>query len=110
VILLLVILLVSLAPLSAPWSIALILVGCGLEVIEIGVLRRWSRRLDRRTKRTTGAESMIGATAEVVEVCDPRGLVRVHGELWEARCEAGAGAGDSVRIESLDGLTVVVVH
>jgi membrane-bound serine protease (ClpP class) len=110
VILLFAILLVVLASVSPPWSIALIVFGCVLEIIEIVVLRRWARRLDRRTKKTTGAESMIGDTAEVVEVCDPRGLVRLHGELWEARCEEGARTGDSVRVESLDGLTLVVSH
>jgi membrane protein implicated in regulation of membrane protease activity len=35
--------------------------------------------------------------------------VRVHGELWEAVCDAGAEVGRKVRIERVDGLTLVVV-
>ena len=51
---------------------------------------------------------MIGQTAEVVEPCRPVGQVRVHGELWEARCAAGAAVGDTVRITALEGLTLTV--
>lgn len=107
-ILLLIVLLVVFASVAPPWSIVLVLVGCGLEAIEIVILRRWAKRLDRRTKGTTGAEAMIGETAEVVEACNPTGMVQLRGELWEARCEEGADAGDTVRVKSLDGLTLVV--
>jgi len=110
VILLLVILLVVFTSVPTPWSVVLILVGCGLEAIEIVLLRRWAKRLDRRTKVTTGAEAMIGETAEVVEACRPNGIVQLRGELWEARCEEGADRGDTVRVESLDGLTLVVAR
>jgi membrane protein implicated in regulation of membrane protease activity len=109
VILLLVILVVVLAAVSSPWSIVLLLVGCVLEVVEIAFLRRWSKRIDRRTKPTTGAEAMIGRPAEVVEPCRPRGTVELDGERWRARCEAGADIGETVRVESIDGLTLVVV-
>jgi membrane-bound serine protease (ClpP class) len=51
---------------------------------------------------------MIGQLAEVVSPCHPTGQVRVLGELWEARCAEGADVGQSVRIERLDGLTLVV--
>ena len=40
--------------------------------------------------------------------CRPLGEVSVRGEIWQARCEAGADAGDIVRIVGLDGLTLVV--
>jgi membrane-bound serine protease (ClpP class) len=79
-----------------------------LEVVEIVFLRRWSKRIDRRTKPTTGAEAMIGRPAEVVEPCRPKGTVELDGELWQARCDAGADIGDTVRIESVEGLTLVV--
>jgi membrane-bound serine protease (ClpP class) len=110
VILLLVILLVVFASVPTPWSVVLILVGCGLEAIEIVLLKRWAKRLDRRTKVTTGAEAMIGESAEVVEACRPNGTVQLRGELWEARCDEGADRGDTVRVESLDGLTLVVAR
>jgi hypothetical protein len=46
--------------------------------------------------------------AEVVVPCRPSGQVRVHGELWEARCAAGADIGEDVRITALEELTLVV--
>ena len=51
---------------------------------------------------------MIDEEAEVVSPCRPLGEVRVRGELWRARCEEGADVGETVRIERLDGLTLVV--
>jgi len=64
--------------------------------------------LARRWKPKTGAEAMIGEEAEVVSPCRPLGEVRVRGELWRARCEEGADVGETVRIERLEGLTLVV--
>ena len=89
---LLVAILVAVLVLDSPWSIVVIVVGCILEIGEIAVLRRWSKRIDRRTAATTGSEAMIGREAEVVEECRPVGTVRVNGELWAARCSEGAGA------------------
>jgi membrane protein implicated in regulation of membrane protease activity len=108
VILLLAILLVIVASIASPWGLVVILVACVLEVGEIAFLRRWARRLDRRTKKTTGAEAMIGAPAEVVEACRPIGTVHINGELWQARCDAGADAGQTVHVQSVDGLMLVV--
>ena len=50
----------------------------------------------------------MGAAAEVVEPCFPDGWVRVGGELWRARCEAGADVGARVRVRAVDGLTLLV--
>jgi membrane-bound serine protease (ClpP class) len=94
--------------LDPPWSIVVLVVACLLEAVEIFVLRRWSKRIDRRTRPTTGAESMIGKVAEVTEECRPVGMVRLGGELWEARCGPGASQGDTVVVEAVDGLTLVV--
>jgi membrane protein implicated in regulation of membrane protease activity len=91
-----------------PWNIVVLVVACILEVGEIAVLRHWSKRIGRRTKATTGAEAMVGKVAEVTQDCRPTGMVRLDGELWEARCDAGASRGDSVVVERLDGLTLVV--
>lgn len=94
--------------LAPPWSIIVLVVGLVLEVVEIFFLRRWSKRIDRKTKVTTGAEAMVGQTAEVVEECRPLGTVRIGSELWEARCEAGAAPGDQVTVERVEELTLVV--
>ncbi len=109
-VLLLAILLVVFVSVAPPWNIVVLVVACLLEVVEIALLRRWSKRLDRRTKRTTGSEAMIGERAEVVEPCRPRGTVQLRGELWEAQCDGGAETGETVRVKSIDGLTLIVAH
>jgi membrane protein implicated in regulation of membrane protease activity len=92
----------------SPWSIVVLVVACILEVGEIAVLRNWSKRIGRRTEATTGAEAMVGKVGEVTQDCRPTGMIRLDGELWEARCDGGASRGDSVVVEGLDGLTLVV--
>jgi membrane protein implicated in regulation of membrane protease activity len=89
---------------SPPWNVVIALTGVILEVGEV----IWGRRLARRWRPKTGAEAMIGKSAEVVSECRPDGEVRVHGELWAASCAHGAGVGETVRIEALDGLTLIV--
>jgi membrane protein implicated in regulation of membrane protease activity len=92
--------------LPSPANAIVIVLGAIGEVAEIV----WGRRLARRWRPKTGPEAMIGQTAVVVEACRPNGRVRVRSELWEARCEAGADADETVRIESLEGLTLTVVR
>jgi membrane protein implicated in regulation of membrane protease activity len=87
-----------------PWNLVAVLTGLAIETIEL----TWGLRLARRWRPQTGAEAMIGQTAEVVVACRPTGRVRLQGELWEARCAEGADIGESVRIERVDGLTLVV--
>jgi membrane-bound serine protease (ClpP class) len=88
-----------------PANLAVLVLGAAGEVGEIV----WGRRLAKRWRPKVGAETMIGQTADVVEPCRPVGQVRVRGELWEARCAAGAAVGDTVRITALEGLTLTVV-
>jgi membrane protein implicated in regulation of membrane protease activity len=92
--------------LSWPWNLVVILGGLAVETIELA----WGLSLARRWKPKTGAEAMIGEEAEVVVACRPLGQVRVQGELWQARCDAGADVGETVRIERIDGLTLVVAR
>jgi len=89
-----------------PWNLILVAGGVGVEVVELV----WGLRLARRWRPQTGAEAMIGRLAKVVTPCHPTGHVRAQGELWEARCAEGAGVGESVRIEELEGLTLVVTR
>jgi membrane protein implicated in regulation of membrane protease activity len=88
-----------------PWNLLTILGGLGVEIGELA----WGLSLARRWRPRTGAEAMIGKKAQVVATCRPLGEVRVQGELWRARCDEGADAGEAVRIERIDGLTLVVV-
>jgi membrane protein implicated in regulation of membrane protease activity len=103
-----VILLISilLALLFVPWPWSIVVLGLGV-IAEVGEVV-WGLRLARGWRARTGAEAMIGKTAEVIAACRPLGQVRVNGEIWGAIAEAGADVGDTVRIESIDGLTLKV--
>ncbi len=59
----------------------------------------------------TGSEELVGALAEVRSVLDPEGQVWVEGALWRARLAGDGGPaqlGDRVRIDAVEGLTLVV--
>jgi membrane-bound serine protease (ClpP class) len=59
----------------------------------------------------TGAEELVGATAEARSTIDPEGRVWLEGTLWNARLANGGGPvrlGDKVTVEAVDGLTLVV--
>jgi membrane-bound serine protease (ClpP class) len=56
----------------------------------------------------TGAEEMQGAEARVLEWADGEGFVRAHGERWHARGPKELVPQSTVRIERIDGLTLVV--
>ncbi|MEO8291340.1 MAG: NfeD family protein [Gaiellaceae bacterium] len=87
-----------------PWG--LVLVGAA-GVVEIGETYFWIR-LSRRRRIQAGAETLIGALAEVVSPCRPDGQVRVQGELWRTHCEAGADVGETVRVVAREALTLLV--
>jgi membrane-bound serine protease (ClpP class) len=59
----------------------------------------------------TGAEELVGASAEARTSLDPDGQVWIEGALWAARLTDGAGradVGDRVRVEAVEGLTLLV--
>ena len=90
--------------LPSGWGIALVAVAAVVEVAET-LFWIW---LSRRGKVKMGPETLVGSVARVVTPCAPLGQVRLQGELWQARCEAGAEPGERVRVQALDGLTLVV--
>jgi membrane protein implicated in regulation of membrane protease activity len=96
--------LLALFLLPQPWGLVLVASAAVFEIAETFFWVRFSRRWRVRA----GAETLIGASAEVVTACRPSGQVRVQGELWRARCELGAEAGERVRITDRDGLTLLV--
>jgi membrane-bound serine protease (ClpP class) len=96
--------LLALFVIRGPWG--LVLVGLAA-IVEIGETFFWIR-LSRCRRVRAGAEALIGARAQVVSPCRPLGRVRVVGELWRARCEAGAEPGATVRIVGREGLTLLV--
>jgi membrane-bound serine protease (ClpP class) len=88
----------------SPWGVVLVSVAA---VIEIGETFFWIW-LSQRHRVMMGAETLIGARAEVVSPCTPEGRVRVQGELWRARCRGGVEVGDMVRVVEREGLTLLV--
>ena len=97
-------LLLALFLVPSPWNIVVIFLGAVAEVGEV----IWGRRIARRWRPRTGAEAMIGTSAKVVTPLRPNGQVRLNGELWEAVSDEGADPGDIVRVDAVEGLTLVV--
>jgi membrane protein implicated in regulation of membrane protease activity len=88
-----------------PW-LGLIAVTLGV-VVEVSEVGFWVRFL-RRYRVRTGVEALIGTRAVVIEDCDPRGRVRLRGEIWHAHCPGGATIGEQVTVAGLHGLTLEV--
>ena len=87
-----------------PWNLVGFIV---VTVLWFGELFLWSRKVRKRPLRT-GVQTLVGKHGVVVEPCRPNGQVRVDGEIWAARCEAGASVGDTVHVLRLDGLVAIV--
>lgn len=59
----------------------------------------------------TGWEELVGMSGEVREPLDPQGQIWLDGALWKAKVpdgEPAAAIGNRVRVDSVDGLTLVV--
>lgn len=76
----------------------------GLVVVGTG----WLARKSMKEPIVTGAQGMIGASAEVVAAFSDKGTVRFGGELWKARTRSPLAAGQSVRIVDIQGLVLWV--
>ena len=96
--------LVAVLYLQPPWNVAI--VGAAV-VVEVAETIFWIRLSQRRRARV-GAETLIGASGVATSDLAPAGQVRVQGELWQARAEGGARAGDSVRVLGREELLLVV--
>jgi membrane-bound serine protease (ClpP class) len=90
--------------LSSPWNLVAFLVLLPLWVLE---LVGWNRTVKRR-RNVVGAETLIDREAVAIGPCTPNGQVRLDGETWAARCDAGAMPGDAVRVVGREGLTLIV--
>jgi membrane protein implicated in regulation of membrane protease activity len=99
-------LLLAIFVLPHPWGVVAVVVSIG---VEVGEAWFWIW-LSGRRRSVVGAEALVGASAVVVTACRPQGQVRVAGELWQATCRAGADPGDVVRVERVEGLTLVVTQ
>jgi membrane protein implicated in regulation of membrane protease activity len=97
---------VGLFVLPHPWGVIAVFAAA---VIEVGEVFFWIRVL-RRYPVTTGAEGLVSERGEVIVRCAPLGRVRLRGESWNARSEAPLEVGKEVRVEAVDGLTLVVAR
>jgi membrane-bound serine protease (ClpP class) len=65
----------------------------------------------RSWKQTTGLEQLVGEIGEVIQPLGSdrvAGMVRIHGELWQAVGPQGIPLGAQVRVRKVDGLTLQV--
>jgi membrane-bound serine protease (ClpP class) len=63
----------------------------------------------QKIKPVSGVEGMIGAVGETLDVLQPVGMIRIHGELW--RAESGGemiAGGQKVRVTAVKNLTLLV--
>jgi membrane protein implicated in regulation of membrane protease activity len=97
-------LLVALHVVPALWGVALVAGAIAVELAEKGLWVRYTRRIPL----AAGTEAMIGRPVTVVAACRPLGRVRFGSESWSARCREGAGVGESLVIDSVENVTLVV--
>ena len=82
-----------------------------LSVITIFIITPKIVRAHRDEPVRTGWEELIGRDAEVRDSLSPVGQVWIEGALWKARAaddDAPITIGTRVKVESVDGLTLVV--
>ena len=97
-------LLLAVLVLSPPWSYVVVVTAAVVELAE-SWFWLW---LSRRREPAVGVETLVGKRGVAVSPCRPYGQVRVRGELWQARCDEGADAGDAVEVVAVEGLTLAV--
>ena len=92
--------------LPAPWGIVAVACAAVWEIAQtFGTIwwsqrrRRWwaARRSSAQTRAWSSAAAQPGRSA-------------IRGEIWNARCEEGAEAGETVRVQGLEGLTLRVAR
>jgi membrane protein implicated in regulation of membrane protease activity len=81
-----------------PWWIAIVAGLAAFEIIEFRIWRWAVRELPR-----SNTEALVGR----VGVLTGDGRVRIHGTTYPARVMEGE-SGDRVRVEALEGMTLVV--
>jgi membrane-bound serine protease (ClpP class) len=77
-------------------------------VISVFLMRLVLR--SRKWKQRVGSEAMLGEKGTVVSGLAPgvQGMIRIHGEMWQAIAERDVSAGDSVRVKKVEGLRLLV--
>jgi len=96
---------------SADWIGGALITLAVLSAISFFYITRKVVRTTRFLPKRGGTEEMVGGEAEARSAIDPTGKAFMRGTLWSARLADGAGPvgfGDRVKVEAVDGLTLVV--
>ena len=75
-------------------------------LILLGIVWMFGRA--RRRPVVTGVDQLVGSTAEAVDGFTEQGMVRLGGELWNARSSAPLRPGQRARVVRVEGLQVWV--
>lgn len=62
----------------------------------------------RQVPVVSGREGLIGETGMALEDFTGAGMIRIHGEIWQARSARAIGKEQKVKVTGLDGLTLLV--
>jgi membrane protein implicated in regulation of membrane protease activity len=90
--------------LPSPWGFVVVAVAIVIDVVEISVGLWYSKR----RRATVGTDTLVGMTGVAIGDLFPEGQVKVNGEIWRARCEAGCDADATVVVRAVAGLTLEV--
>ncbi len=103
-----IIVLVGLPQLNINLPIAvLVLMMAAWAAIAVVSYRAGSRALKRQP--AAGIESIVGGRGRVVKTLEPEGLIRIGGELWQAKSDGmQIAAGDEVIVVGKDGSRLIV--
>ena len=62
----------------------------------------------RQLRSLTGIDGLIGEIGVVKLTLNPKGLVLVHGEIWNAESDMLINDGENVVVEAVEGLKIKV--
>jgi len=62
----------------------------------------------RKNPVVAGKEEMLGAMATALEDFEREGRVRIHSEIWNARSDRPVQQGERLKVQAIDGLTLIV--
>ena len=88
---------------SLPLILALALLSAGFFMFVVGAAIQ-----ARRRPVVSGREELLQASGEVLEDFAGSGLIRVHGEVWQAVTKVPLRRGEKVRVRSVEGLVLNV--
>ena len=97
-------LLLAIFLLPSPWGFIVVACALVVDVLEVSVGLWYSKR----RRATVGTDAFVGVTGVAIDDLFPEGQVKVNGEIWRARCEAGCDAGAAVVVRAVNGLTLEV--